>query len=127
GGGGGGGGGRRGGYFRGEGGGRQAGDTDGARRDHEEGLRREPADEPSWNARGVARLETDPKGALADFECALKLVPRSRAALQNKAHVLAEKLDRPEEAVAALDRALALYPDHVPALSRRALPHPPLG
>ncbi len=105
----------------------RAGDAEGARRDREEGLRREPGDETSWVARGWARLSSDPAGALADFERALALNPRSRAALQNMAHVLAEKLNRPEEALRALDRAVALYPDYVPARGGRGVVRARLG
>src|SRR5262249_17279911 len=60
---------------------------------------------------GLARLGHDPGGALGDFDHALALNPRSQAALQNKAHVLAERLNRTEEAVALLNELLALYPD----------------
>src|SRR5262249_26328178 len=88
---------------------------------HEEGLRREPRDEQSWLARGVARLADDPQGALADFEAALQLNPRSRVALENKAHVLAERLGRPDEAVAVLDRAIGWHPDYVLARAGRGV------
>jgi serine/threonine protein kinase/Tfp pilus assembly protein PilF len=97
------------------------GDAAGAERDRAEGLRREPDDDLSWNARGLARLKADPAGALADFQRALEFNPRSRAALDNQAHVLAEVLGRTEDAVAVLDRALALYPDHVTARASRAV------
>lgn len=93
----------------------RSGDTAGAERDRAEGLRRTPADPEGWVARGLARLPGDPKQALADFEEALKLDPRSRPALQDKASVLSERFGRAAEAVAALDRAVALYPDFVPA------------
>ncbi|MCI0457241.1 MAG: protein kinase [Gemmataceae bacterium] len=105
----------------------RAGDAGGARLDRAEGLRREPNDEKGWIARGVARLASDPAGALADFERALAINPRSRAALQNKAHVLAERLKRDADAVAVLDVAVALYPDHVPARIGRAVLHARLG
>jgi eukaryotic-like serine/threonine-protein kinase len=97
------------------------GDRDGARRDFAEGLRREPADELSWTARGEARLGTDPRAALADFDAALRLNPWSRNAAQNKAHVLAEKLGRTGEAVAVLDRLVERYPDFVPARAGRGV------
>src|SRR5262249_47944039 len=84
----------------------RAGDRAGADQDRAEGLRATPADEKSWIARGLARLANDAQGALADFEEALVLNPRSRSALQNKAHVLAEKLNRHDEAVATLDQAV---------------------
>ncbi len=88
-------------------------DAVGARRDFEEGLKREPADELSWIARGIARLTTDPAGALADFDAALRLNPWSREAAQNKAHVLAERLGRPAEAVTTLDLIVERFPDYV--------------
>jgi eukaryotic-like serine/threonine-protein kinase len=97
------------------------GDQDGARRDWAEGLQRRPSDEQSWLARAVARLERDPHGALADIEAALVCNPRSLQALQNKAHVLAEKLGRTEEAIRALDRLVALYPDHVHGRASRGV------
>src|SRR5262249_17532867 len=99
----------------------QVGDAEGARRDREEGLRLTPRDERSWIARGWARLAGDPRGALADFDQALALNPRSRDALQKKAHVLAEFLGRTEESVAVLDRLLALDPESVPALGGRGV------
>jgi serine/threonine protein kinase/Tfp pilus assembly protein PilF len=97
------------------------GDRDGAARDLAEGLRRVPADEISWVVRGLARVQADPKAALADFDQALKLNPRYLEALQNKASVLAEQLGRTREAVAVLDRAVALYPDYVPARAGRGV------
>ena len=89
----------------------KAKDAEGARRDREAGMRLQPADEQSWVARGLARLPDDPKGALADFNRALELNPRSFPALQNKAHVLADHLHDDAEAVRALDRIVGLYPD----------------
>jgi eukaryotic-like serine/threonine-protein kinase len=91
------------------------GDPDGARRDFEEGVRKRPADEVGWNDRGLARLTTDPRGALADFEEALKLNPTFYAALQNKAHVLSERLGQEREAMVTLDRIVELYPGYVRA------------
>jgi serine/threonine protein kinase/tetratricopeptide (TPR) repeat protein len=99
----------------------RAGDRDGAGRDRAEGLRREPTDELSCVVRGLARLASDPNAALADFDKALRLNPRSLDGLQNKASVLSEQLNRPHEAVAALDRAVELYPDFVPARAGRGV------
>jgi eukaryotic-like serine/threonine-protein kinase len=92
-----------------------AGDLEGASQDREAARREEPTDELSWIDRGRARVDTDPRGALADFDKALELNPRALPALQNKAHVLAEKLQQPEAAVRVLDQAIALYPGFVPA------------
>jgi tetratricopeptide (TPR) repeat protein len=88
-------------------------DVVGARRDFEEGLQRKPADELSWIARGIARLPTDPEGALNDFDAALAINPWSREAAQNKAHVLSERLSKPPEAIATLDPIVDRFPDYV--------------
>jgi tetratricopeptide (TPR) repeat protein len=100
---------------------------EGAARDRAEGLRRQPSDELSWVVRGLARLPDDPRGALSDFDAALALNPRSKAALQDKAHVLAERLGRTEEAVGALSTALLHHPDYVEALAARGVYQARLG
>ena len=91
------------------------------------GLERRPNDELSWVVRGLARLESDPQGALSDFNAALALNPRSKSALQDKAHVLAEKLGRTEEAIQALSLALRYHPDYVDAIAARGVYHARLG
>jgi serine/threonine protein kinase/predicted Zn-dependent protease len=93
----------------------QAGDTEGADRDRRQGLRDQPGDELSWIDRALARADAEPAAALADLDQALCLNPQSLLALQNKAHVLGELLDRQQEAVAVLDKAVALYPGFVRA------------
>jgi serine/threonine protein kinase/tetratricopeptide (TPR) repeat protein len=105
----------------------QLGDREGAAQDRAEGLRRRPDDELSWVVRGLARLNSDPLGALTDFDAALALNPRSKSALQDKAHVLAEKLGRTEEAIQALSTALRHHPDYVDALAARGVYHARLG
>ncbi|MBI3406955.1 MAG: tetratricopeptide repeat protein [Planctomycetes bacterium] len=104
-----------------------AGDKVGAQADRAEGMRRRPTDEKSWIARGLARLNKEPGQALEDFEQALAVNPRSRAALRNKAHVLAEILDRPQEAVLALDWVVKLYPEFPPAWAERGVVQARLG
>ena len=103
------------------------GDKAGAQSDLEAGLKTPPADEKSWVARGFYLLNRDPKAALADFEQALLVNPRSADALQNKAHVLAEKLGRNQDALAVLNRALEFYPDSVQARSGRGVLYARLG
>jgi serine/threonine protein kinase/Flp pilus assembly protein TadD len=98
----------------------QTGDATGAKQDRELGLRNPPSDELGWLSRGYARLNADPKGALADFDQALKLNPRSLAGLQNKAHILS-KMDRNEEAVKALNLLVDVYPDFLLARSGRSV------
>jgi serine/threonine protein kinase/tetratricopeptide (TPR) repeat protein len=102
------------------------GDQEGARRDRAEGLRRQPADELSWVVRGVHRLD-NPSAALGDFEEALRLNPRSLAALEDKAFVFAEKLGRTADAVAVLSRLLDLYPGRVGARASRGVLQARLG
>ena len=99
----------------------QLGDQAGSQQDYAEGLRRPPRDEQSWLARGFAHLTSDPQAALADFEEALRLNPRSFAGLQNKAHVLAEKLGRPKDALQVLNLALDYYPDSAAARGGRGV------
>ncbi len=101
----------------------RTGDPVGAAADLTEAAKQTPEDELSWVARGESRLASDPTAALADAEEALKLNPLSVYALQLKAHVLAERLNRPAEALAMLDRAVKHYPDYVPARAGRGVLH----
>ena len=93
----------------------------GARRDREEGLKREPTDEQSWLSRGVARLGWDDKGALEDFRKALAFNPRSLAGHVNAAYVLAERQGKTGEALELLDRAVAHHPDHARTRATRGV------
>jgi tetratricopeptide (TPR) repeat protein len=83
-------------------------------------------------------------GSLADFDKALQLNPRSVSALQNKAHAfdqmplrqsalpfppwvadkllaVRERLEQTKQAIAALDKALAIAPDYVLARHDRGV------
>jgi serine/threonine protein kinase/predicted Zn-dependent protease len=99
----------------------QLGDLAGAEADHREGLRRVPRDELSWVARGLAKLPAHPQGALSDFDEALKLNPRSKPALQDKASVLSESLGRAEDAIRTLDRLISMHPSYVAAVAGRGV------
>lgn len=96
-------------------------DKSGAEQDRLEGLKLIPTDELSWIAHSEMRERTDAKGALDDVEEALKLNPLSMYALQQKAHLLEERLNRKDEALQILDRAVELYPDHVPTIAGRGV------
>ncbi|HSQ56490.1 MAG TPA: serine/threonine-protein kinase [Gemmata sp.] len=96
-------------------------DRAGAQADREHGFSLKPYDEMSWVARGLARLEKDAKGALEDAEQALKMNPACVDALQLKAHILAERLNRPDEAEKALDLAVELNSDYVLARAGRGV------
>ena len=82
-----------------------------ARRDLSHVLRLTPDDETGFTARGLARAsDGDLEVALADFTEAVKRNPNSVPGLQDQAKVLAAGLGRNREALAPLDRLLALYP-----------------
>src|SRR5262249_16441821 len=100
---------------------RAAGDIKGADQDAAEGLKKTPGDAVSWVTRGVWRMDNSPSDAVADFDTALKLDPRSRDALQNKALVLADLLNRPADAAAVLDQLLEMYPAHLEATAGRGV------
>jgi serine/threonine protein kinase/Tfp pilus assembly protein PilF len=102
-------------------------DETGAKADLNEALRITPIDEVGWNDRGLARLSFDPKGALDDFNRALKLNPRFHAALQNKSHVLSEHLGKPAEALAVLHQLVEFYPGYVRARIGRGVLHARAG
>jgi serine/threonine protein kinase/lipoprotein NlpI len=97
------------------------GDREGARHDREQGLKEPPGDPASFVARGLARLPGDARGALADFDAALAISPRSRSALEDKASVLSENLGQPEQAIKVLDAALQFHPGFIEALVGRAV------
>jgi serine/threonine protein kinase/tetratricopeptide (TPR) repeat protein len=99
----------------------KTGDRDGARQDEQMGSRLDPVDELSCIVRGLIRFESDPKAALTDFDRALRFNPRSLNALRHKAHLLADRLDQPDGAIATLDRAIDYYPWFVPARIDRGL------
>src|SRR5262249_33649442 len=103
------------------------GDREAAGRDRAEALRRQPNDELSWVVPGLARPRAAPRCGLPDCDAALGLNPRSKAALQNKAHVRAERLGRTEEAIQALSTALLHSPAHVEPLAARGVSHARLG
>lgn len=97
------------------------GDTAGAESDRQEGLKREPVEESCWNARGYARLESDPNGALVDFDKALERNPRYLPALLNKSHVLADILNRTADAVVVLNAAIQFHPQQAQLWAGRAV------
>jgi len=104
----------------------QAGDKEGAKLDRAEGMKKRPDDELSWLSRAMARLPGDPSGADADIAEALRLNPVSRPGLQLRAMLLMEG-DKRNEALEVLDRAIALYPDHVPLRAGRGVLHARMG
>jgi serine/threonine protein kinase/Flp pilus assembly protein TadD len=77
--------------------------------------------ESDYVVRGWSRVATDPDGARADFQKAAELNPRSLVALQNLAHVLAEKTKDNEAALVVATKVTELYPEFGPAVAGRAV------
>lgn len=100
---------------------RATGDQGGAEADLAEGLKREPNDISGWLSRGMARLETAPEAALADFAGALKLNPNSLDALQMSAHALSILPGREDDLVRMFDRALTAHPNFALGWSGRGV------
>lgn len=97
------------------------GDKVGADEDGVMGRKEEPRDVISWITRGFWKQSNDPKGAIADYDAALALNPRSADAMKNKAIVLADSLVRTSDAVKIMDELLELYPTHTEARAGRAV------
>jgi serine/threonine protein kinase/Flp pilus assembly protein TadD len=96
-------------------------DKAGADADRAEGMKREPRDPASFVTRGLFRADSDPNGGLADFRAAEELDPFYADAMVNQAWLLGEKMNRHKEAIAATDRLLKLYPDHMNGRTGRAV------
>jgi serine/threonine protein kinase/tetratricopeptide (TPR) repeat protein len=92
-----------------------------AQSDRDEALRQQPLGEACYLARGFVRLAADPRGSLLDFDAALRCQPRSLPALQTKAHIWADLLQEPRQALTILDELVKQYPAHAPAWSGRGI------
>jgi len=97
------------------------GNVAGEKADRAAGFRVRPADELSWIAWAENRMGDDPAAALGFVEEGLAINPMSIPGLQLKAHLLAERLNRPDDALLVLNRAVELHPDHVPSLAGRGV------
>lgn len=102
---------------------RRAGRAELASRDEQAAMSRDPQDAEGWIARGVFLLPGKPNDALAAFGRALGHDARSLEALRNRAHVLAEHLRQPRQAIDALSRAIEFYPDCAPVVLGRGVLH----
>lgn len=89
---------------------RKLGNTPAADADRQRGIELVPLDEDGWIARGTARLEDDPQGALDDFLTATKKYPNSPWGWQNLAAVHADVLHDPIAASQDFDRLIELRP-----------------
>jgi tetratricopeptide (TPR) repeat protein len=102
---------------------RSLGQSDAAEADLRRGFELRPKSVDDWLARGHARLDVDPDGALSDFRQALRLDPRSRSAMRNIAHVLADVKERPDDALRMIDQILELSTQDADDLISRAVLH----
>jgi tetratricopeptide (TPR) repeat protein len=84
-------------------------------------MKREPRDPASFVTRGLAKSVKEPEAALADFRAAEALDPFDPEPMVNQAWLLGEHMGRPADALAAVDRLLALYPDHPTGQGGRAV------
>jgi serine/threonine protein kinase/Tfp pilus assembly protein PilF len=100
---------------------RRVGDVAAASLDEARAMSRDPDDAEGWITRGVYLVSTRPQEALAAFQSALQKDPGSLDALRNSAHVWSEHLNEPQRAIAALSRAIDLYPDCAPAVLGRGV------
>ncbi|HMO16112.1 MAG TPA: protein kinase [Pirellulaceae bacterium] len=87
----------------------------------------EPRTPEDWIMRGIARLNESPDDALSDFRQATRWRSTATTARQNMAHVLSERLGKPEEAIATLTELLNHEPGFTPALSGRAVLYARIG
>ena len=97
------------------------GDRAGAAADRQQGLKVPPSDPLSWVALGIAQLRDDPTKALQSFQEALVIDPGCQEALQNMAHVLAERLQSPAKALPYLDRLVELQPENPARYAQRGV------
>ncbi|QEG30933.1 Serine/threonine-protein kinase PrkC [Gemmata obscuriglobus] len=100
---------------------RQAFDPAGATADRTAAQALEPKTEMDYLVRGWGRRDEDPKGALADLRKAAALNPRSVVALQNQAHILADRLKDPAGALVVTKRVVELSPDFAPGRAGHAI------
>ncbi len=86
-----------------------------------------PQDTDDWVARGVLHLRSSAVDALADFQTALQLAPENVTALNNLAHVHAERLHDAQRGIEMLTRLLELRPNSASAHASRGILFARLG
>jgi serine/threonine protein kinase/tetratricopeptide (TPR) repeat protein len=106
---------------------RSAGHLKAAREDFEFAMKSRPSSVEDWLSVALAKLSMDPQQSLQDLESAETLHGPDASILQTMAHVLSEHLQRPDDAIRALDRVLQLEPAFQKALAGRAVLHARLG
>ncbi len=106
---------------------RNAGQLKASREDFDLAMKSSPRTVEDWLSVALAKLQIDPEQALKDLESAETLHGPDESILQTMAHVLSEHLNRPEDAIRALDRVLQTEPTFQKALGGRSVLHARLG
>lgn len=106
---------------------RNAGQLKASREDFDLAMKSSPRTVEDWLSVALAKLQIDPEQALKDLESAETLHGPDTSILQTMAHVLSEHLNRPEDAIRALDRVLQTEPTFQKALGGRSVLHARLG
>lgn len=102
---------------------RQVGQLKAARDDFETAIKSRPKSVEDWLSIALAKLSIDPQESLKDLESAETLYGPEASILQTMAHLLSEHLNRPDDAIRALDRVLQLEPTFQKALAGRSVLH----
>lgn len=98
------------------------GDKVGAAADKQAAERLQPQQEGDFISRGMTRLQSENyEGALEDFKAAEQLNPRSLTAIRNQLHVLADRLQRTEDALVVATKLTERYPDSASSRIARAV------
>ncbi len=92
-----------------------------AQRAFERAMEVRPQSELDWIQRGMLMMESDPQGAVEALEHALESNPYSIPALQNLAHIYAERLGDTAQALRLLDRLVQIDAGNPARWSGRAV------
>ncbi len=98
-----------------------SGDRDGADADRQSAATHTPRTEADFLARGYARIQENPRDAMADFVIAARLNPRSAAALINQVHLLTDRLDDLPAALVVADHLVEWIPEYSQGRAARAI------
>ena len=101
--------------------------TSKAEHDIEEAIKSENVSSASVYSRGRKLMDLDPEQALADFHLAFKLDPERVSALTLGARTLSTRLNRTDEAIELLTKAIELKPEYETARADRSVLYAQLG
>jgi tetratricopeptide (TPR) repeat protein len=90
-------------------------------------MQHQPTTALDWISRAISLFDRKPEDGLRDLQQAEKLYGPNPLILQPMAHVLSERLNRPDESIQVLDRLLGNSPRYQKALSGRAVLHARAG